>query len=115
MFDNINLQSSPHNVPSVPLTIVIASAGGAAAFLILLLILLVILVNKVKQQRKQIELTREEIDEFLLGIPRHKANANGINDLFVRPYDTRLEISKDDVVFCKHKLTNTRKLMLKYN
>ena len=87
--------------PSVPLSVVIASAGGAAAFVVLLLILLAILMRKVEQQRTQIQITKEEIDEFLLGVPRHKATAKGMNDLFVLPYDTSLEIPKSDMTFRK--------------
>ena len=66
----------------------------------LLIGLVAFLVRKVKQKRKTIELTGEEIDEFLQGVPREKANAKGINNLFVLPYDTRLEIPKADVSFC---------------
>ena len=58
-------------------------------------------MKKEKEQRKQIEITQEEIDEFLLGVPRHKADANGMNGLFVLPYDRRLEVPKADVTFCK--------------
>ena len=86
---------------TVPLTTVIAAAAGAAAFVIVLLILVGILLNKVKRQKKVIEMTTEEIDEFLQGMPWHKAQANGISGLFVLPYDTRLEIPKTDVDFCK--------------
>ena len=85
----------------MPLKTVIESAGGAAAFLILLLIFVVILMNKVKQQRKEIEMTNEEIDEFMLGVATEKANAKGINGLFILPPDTKLEIPKSDEVFRK--------------
>ena len=91
---------------SVPVAVVVGTAGGAAAFVALSLIVVVILMKKVKQQRKLIEITREEIDEVLLGVPRHKANAKGMNDLFVLPYDTNLEIPKSDVIFCKQCITN---------
>ena len=85
----------------VPLTTVVAAAAGAAAFLALLLILVVVLMRKVKRQRKEIEITNEEIDEFMLGVAAEKANAKGINGLFILPYDTKLEIPKSDVIFRK--------------
>ena len=69
--------------------------------MVLFLVLLLLLLKKVKTQRRQIEITKEEVDEFLLGVPRHKANAKGINEPFVLPYDTKLEIPKSKVVFCK--------------
>ena len=86
---------------SISETTVIGAAGGAAAFIVLLLVLLLLLLKKVKRQRKQIRITKEEIGEFLLGVPLHKAHATGINELFVLPYDTKLEIPKSDVVFCE--------------
>ena len=76
-----------------------AVAGGAAACVTLLLILVVFLIKKVKCQRKAIEITKEEIDEFTVGVAAEKAKAKGINGLFVLPYDTRLEIPKSDVNF----------------
>ena len=98
--------SPVNHQPSVPLPIVIASAGGAAAFVVLLLILVIVLLRKVKQQRKEIEMTQEEIDEFMLGVAAEKANAKGINGLFILPYDTRLEIPKADVAFRELFLNN---------
>ena len=85
----------------VPITTVIASTGGAAAFFISLLILVVILLSKIKRQRKEIEMTKKEIDEFMLGMAAEKANAKGINGLFVLPYDKSLEVSKSSVKFRK--------------
>lgn len=73
--------------------------GGAAACLALLLALVIFLVRKVKEQRKTIEMTNDEIDEFRLGIAAEKARAKGINGLFILPYDTSLEIPKSDVTF----------------
>ena len=51
-------------------------------------------------------MTAEEIDEFLQGMPWQKAEAKGINGLFVLPYDTKLEILKSDVVFRKSSSRN---------
>lgn len=81
--------------------VIYAVAGGAAACLMLLLALVFFLVKKVKEQRKTIEITNEEIDEFMLGIAAEKAQAKGINGLFILPYDTGLEIPKSDVTFRK--------------
>ena len=78
-----------------------AVTGGAATCMMLLLVIVIILVRKVKEQRKTIEMTNEEIDEFMRGVPREKANAKGINELFVLPYDTSLEVPRTDVSFCK--------------
>ena len=97
----ITQQSTAHQPSSVPLTTVVAAAAGAAAFLILLLVLVVILFKKVKEQRNEIEMTNEEIDEFMLGVTAEKANAKGINGLFILPYDTKLEIPKSGVIFRK--------------
>ena len=69
-----------------------AVIGGAAVCVALLLTLVIILMRKVKRQRKQIEMTNEEIDEFMLGIAAEKANAKGINGLFILPYDTNPHI-----------------------
>ena len=54
-----------------------------------------------KRQSKQIEMTKEEIDEFMLGIAQEKAQAKGINGLFVLPYDKKLEIPKSRITFRK--------------
>ena len=77
--------------------VIYAISGGAAFCLLLMLALVIVLMRKVKSQRKTIELTSEEISEFMRGIATEKANAKGINGLFVLPYDTGLEIPKTDV------------------
>ena len=59
------------------------------------------LSQKVKRQRKKFEMSKEEMDEFILGIAAEKAKAMGINGLFILPYDTRLEIPKADLSFRK--------------
>ena len=66
-----------------------------------LLALVIVLMKKMKKQRKELEMTNEEIDEFMLGIAAEKANARGINGLFILPYDTKLEIPKSDVTISK--------------
>ena len=71
--------------------------------MVLSLILVVTLMKKVKEQRKEIEMSKEEIDEFMLGVATEKARAKGINGLFILPYDTKLEIPKTDVTFRKAK------------
>ena len=96
------LYDADHSTFSISVTTVIGAAGGATAFFLLLLILVILLLRKVKKQREEIEMTNEEIDEFMLGIAAEKASAKGINGLFVLPYDTRLEIPKSDVTFRKN-------------
>ena len=86
---------------SIPFTTAIAAAAGTAAFVVLLLILLAILLLKVKRQKKFIEITKDEIDEFMLGVAAEKAHAKGINGLFVLPYDKSLEIPKSALNFRK--------------
>ena len=81
--------------------VIYAISGGAAVSVLLLLALVAVLMKKVKSQRKKLELTNEEITEFLLGVPREKASVKGINDLFVLPYDTKLEVVRSDVTFRK--------------
>ena len=68
-----------------------------------MLTLVIVLMRKVKEQRKTLEMTNDEIDEFMLGIAAEKAQSKGINGLFVLPYDTKLEIPKSDVTFRKAK------------
>ena len=82
--------------------IIYAVSGGAATFIILLLVIVVTLSKIVKRQREQIELTNEEIDEFMLGVAAEKVNSKGLNGLFVLPYDTKLEIPKSDITFRKN-------------
>ena len=77
--------------------VIYAISGGAGSCLLLMLALVIILMRKVESQRKTIELTSEEIDEFMLGIAAEKANSRGINGLFVLPYDAALEVPKSDV------------------
>ena len=81
--------------------VIYAVGGGAAACVLLLLTLIILLVKKVKRQQKRLEMTAEEIDEFMLGIAAEKANAKGINGLFILPYDTKLEIPKSEVTIRK--------------
>ena len=100
-----------HTNVSVPVTVssettkfqvvICTVVGGAAVGLVLLLALVIVLARKVKEQRKRIEITNEEIDEFMLGIAAEKAQAKGINGLFILPYDMSLEIPKSDVTFSK--------------
>ena len=75
--------------------------GGASVCVAVLLTLVIILIRKVKRQRHEIEMTQEEINEFMLGIAAEKAKAKGINGLFILPYDTKLEIPKSNVTICK--------------
>ena len=81
--------------------VIYAVVVGGSTCLLLLVVLVIFLVKKVKEQRKTIEVTNEEIDEFMLGIAAEKAQAKGINGLFILPYDTSLEIPKSDVTFRK--------------
>ena len=83
------------------ISVIYGVGGGAVAIVFLLLTLVVILMKKVKRQEKKLEITAEEIDEFMLGIAAEKANAKGINGLFVLPYDPKLEIPKSDVTIRK--------------
>ena len=78
-----------------------AVVGGAGVCILLLLFVVIILLKKVKRQRERIDMTADEIHEFMQGITAEKANAKGINGLFVLPYDKTLEILKSDVTFGK--------------
>ena len=95
---DISLGNTGH---PLPLTTVYAAAGGAAALVIILLTLLALLLRKVNKQRKEIELSKDEIDEFMQGVAAEKAKAKGINGLFVLSYDKSLEIAKSSLNFCK--------------
>ena len=88
-------------VTSNPSALIYTLTAGATTCMLLLLALVVLLVRKLKQQRKVIEMTNEEIDEFMLGIAEEKAKSKGLNGLFILPYDTRLEIPRADVVISK--------------
>ena len=102
--NELNSANGSTTPPSIPVTtVIVTTAGGAAVFVALSSIVVLILLRKVKRQRKKIEMTNEEIDEFMLGVAAEKANAKGINGLFVLPYDTRLEIPKAEVHFRKAK------------
>ena len=88
---------------SIPVKTFDLAIMAAVTCVIFLLVLAAILVRKVlkKKGKTSSEITEEEIEEFMQGVPEEKLKSQGIIAPFFLPYDTGLEVPKSDVAFRK--------------